>query len=311
MTEKLLALLQGVLGESKKTARGNYAYHCPFCNSNQLKMEIQVESSITGENHWHCWVCNTSGKKLVNLLKQLKQPREVIAELFSILNISTYRTKSTDTEYVSMIKLPDEFQPLWRNNGSIEQKNALKYLIVDRNVSLSEIIKYNIGYCETGRYAKMIIVPSYDSDGQLNYFVGRSYYHTDGTRHRNPEISKDIVGFEMFINWNYPITIVEGAFDAIAVRRNAIPLFGKTISDTLRKRIIENRVKEIYICLDKDAQKQAIEHAEEFLDNGITVRFVDLKLKDPAEIGFQKMINIIKETPPLSFGKLLEYKLDL
>ena len=62
-----------------------------------------------------------------------------------------------------------------------------------------------------------------------------------------------------------------------------------------RKKIIENKVKEIYICLDKDAQKQAIEHAEEFMSNGINVYFVDLAQKDPAEIGFEKMIQIINE----------------
>jgi ferredoxin-fold anticodon binding domain-containing protein len=97
----------------------------------------------------------------------------------------------------------------------------------------------------------------------------------------------------------------------MAVRRNAIPLFGKTISEELRKKIIENKVKDIYICLDKDAQKQAIEHAEEFLDNGINVYFVDLQEKDPAEIGFQRMRQIIKDTPVLTFSKLIEYKLDL
>ena len=48
-----------------------------------------------------------------------------------------------------------------------------------------------------------------------------------------PKVSKDIIGFNLFINWNEPIVIVEGAFDAIAVKRNAIPLFGKVILDKL------------------------------------------------------------------------------
>jgi len=106
-----------------------------------------------------------------------------------------------------------------------------------------------------------------------------------------------------------PIVLVEGAFDAIAVRRNAIPLFGKTISEDLRKKIIENKVSQVYICLDKDAQKQALEHAKYFMNNGIQVYFVDLNEKDPAEIGFEKMIDLIKNTPPLTFAKFIEYKL--
>jgi hypothetical protein len=41
---------------------------------------------------------------------------------------------------------------------------------------------------------------------------------------------KNIIGFENMINWNVPIVLCEGAFDAIAIKRNAIPLFGKNIS---------------------------------------------------------------------------------
>ena len=105
------------------------------------------------------------------------------------------------------------------------------------------------------------------------------------------------------------IILVEGAFDAIAIRRNAIPLFGKTISNTLKKRIVEMDVKEIYICLDRDARKQALEAAEYFIVNGIDVRFVDLTEKDPSELGFEKIIAEIESTEILSAEKLMEQKI--
>ena len=79
----------------------------------------------------------------------------------------------------------------------------------------------------------------------LNYFVARAYYEEDKWKHKNPPTSKDIVGFELHVNWDMPIVLVEGAFDAIAIKRNAIPLFGKTISNTLKKRIVEKGVKQI------------------------------------------------------------------
>ena len=75
------------------------------------------------------------------------------------------------------------------------------------------------------------------------------------------------------------------------------------------KKIIENKVNQVYICLDKDAQKQALERAEYFMNNGVEVYFVDLEEKDPAEIGFEKMCKLIKETQPLTFSKFIEYKL--
>ena len=59
-------------------------------------------------------------------------------------------------------------------------------------------------------------------------------------KYRNSTTTKDIVGFDLFINWDEPIILCEGVFDAMAFKRNAIPLFGKTVMDTLMKKIIES-----------------------------------------------------------------------
>jgi DNA primase len=118
-----------------------------------------------------------------------------------------------------------------------------------------------------------------------------------------------VVGFELHVDWKQPIVLVEGVFDAIAIRRNAIPLFGKTISDVLKLRLVEKSVKHIYICLDQDARKQALEAAEYFMANGIHVYFVDLPDSDPADLGFQKIHEVIDQTSELSEFKLMEEKI--
>ncbi len=309
---RLTQLIESILGKGKVTNKGNIAHHCPFCQSRQKKLEVQSVTNDKGENPWHCWVCNKSGKKLTSLFKALNVGRDKIAELYKVLSIQPkYSSNQIDSTFQSTtaIDLPKEYIPLFKTSESIEYKNAIHYLRSKRKITLSEIVKYNIGYCESGEYAKKIIIPSYDEFGKLNYFVGRAYYEAESFKHKNPEVSKNCVGFELFINWSLPLVLVEGSFDAIAVRRNAIPLFGKTISEDLRKKIIENKVSQLYICLDKDAQKQALEHAEYFMNNGVEVYFVDLEEKDPAEIGFEKMCKLIKETQPLTFSKFIEYKL--
>jgi hypothetical protein len=309
---RLTQLIESILGKGKVTNKGNIAHHCPFCQSRQKKLEVQSVTNDKGENPWHCWVCNKSGKKLTSLFKALNVGRDKIAELYKVLSIQPkYSNNQIDSTFQSTtaIDLPKEYIPLFKTSESIEYKNAIHYLRSKRKITLSEIVKYNIGYCESGEYAKKIIIPSYDEFGKLNYFVGRAYYEAESFKHKNPEVSKNCVGFELFINWSLPLVLVEGSFDAIAVRRNAIPLFGKTISEDLRKKIIENKVSQLYICLDKDAQKQALEHAEYFMNNGVEVYFVDLEEKDPAEIGFEKMCKLIKETQPLTFSKFIEYKL--
>ena len=117
-----------------------------------------------------------------------------------------------------------------------------------RRIGPKEILRYSIGYCESGIYSNRIIIPSYDSEGTLNFFVGRDFYSSK-MKYRNSPTTKDIIGFDLFINWDEPIILCEGVFDAMAFKRNAIPLFGKTVMKTLQKKIIESRVKIIYLAL--------------------------------------------------------------
>jgi len=310
MEESLISLLDSILGPGKSTARGNRAYNCPFCNHSKKKFEVQIVSTVNSENHYHCWSCNESGKTLSTMFRKLNLPRNYFIELGSITKTNLYSGVSKTTVKQS-ISLPIEFKPLWQLSNSVEYSHALKY-VMKRGLTKSEIIKYGIGYCETGQYSKTVIIPSYDATGKLNYFTARSYYdRDDGSRYINPTISRDIVGFELLVNWNVPIVLVEGAFDAMAVRRNAIPLFGKTISNTLARRIIENKVREIYICLDRDALRQAVKQAEQFMRMGITVYFCDLHDKDPSTIGFTEMYKLLDSVTPMDMRSLVEYKLML
>lgn len=52
-------------------------------------------------------------------------------------------------------------------------------------------------------------------------------------KYKNPPAPKDTVIFDLYINWNMPVILCEGVFDAIAIKRNAIPLLGKTVQDAL------------------------------------------------------------------------------
>ena len=154
-----------------------------------------------------------------------------------------------------------------------------------------------------------MIIPSYDASGELNYFVGRSIYK-DGMKYKNPPVSKDVIGFELFINWDEPLILCEGVFDAIAVKRNAIPLFGKTIPKKLMKKIYEKQVKTIYILLDSDAYWDSIKMTDVLMRNGIDVQLIRLKDKDPSEMGFAKVIDVIKKSSKTSFSDLIRMKLN-
>ena len=115
----------------------------------------------------------------------------------------------------------------------------------------------------------------------------------------------------MYINWDLPIILCEGAFDAMTIKRNAIPLFGKKISNNLMKKIIESKVEKIYLALDDDALKDAFKHAETFLSYGKKVYLIEMKGKDPNELGFNAFTKLLHNAIKLTTSILLKKKLAL
>ena len=307
VNQALVATINSVLGTGKSTSKGNFAYHCPFCNHHKPKLEINLSENEKGEHPWHCWVCDKRGKSLVKLFKLIEATTEKINELKSLVKY----TSGVETVVVDKkVELPKEFKPLSNQYNSISYKHATSYL-KRRQVTSNDIIKYNIGYCESGKYNNCIVIPSYDKDGILNYFTARSFDKNSSIKYKNPDVSRDIIPFELFINWNIPIILCEGPFDALAIKRNVIPLLGKNIQQNLRKKLVTSKVQKIYIALDKDAIKQALSFCEELINEGKEVYLVDMQDKDPGEMGFENFTNLIQQTIPLTFSSLFEKKLQL
>ena len=302
VNELLVNVVNSVLGTGTRTARGNQAYHCPFCNHHKPKLEINFTENKEGNNLWQCWVCVKKGKKIYSLFKHLDTPPDILSQLKPLIKSGNWIENNIP---LNIVVLPEEYKNF---DGSIISKHALVYL-KKRNITRRDIIKYNIGYCEYGQYAKMIIIPSYDTNGKLNYFTARSFEKEPYVKYRNPEVSRDIIPFELFINWDLPIILCEGPFDAMAIKRNAIPLFGKNVSKKLMQKLVTNDVKKVYIALDKDAIKNTLKLSEEIMNSGKEVYIVELEDKDPSEMGFENFTKLIQKSIPLTFSSFFSLKL--
>ena len=302
---RIINLLSRVIGNTGRRLKksNEYMFWSPFISHHKPKLQINVQTQ-----KWHCWVSNQGGHNLFQLFKKLKASKEHFDELVELVGDKKYVKRNTNKEDKKIVRLPNEFKPLWLDGNSIIRKHAIVYL-KNRGITLVDVIRYGMGYCEEGLYANRIIVPSYSSDGELNYFVGRDIYE-GGMKYKNPPVSKDVIGLDLFINWNEPIVLCEGVFDAIAIRRNAIPLFGKTIPKSLMKKIYEKQVKQIYILLDSDAIMDSIKMKDSLMKNGINVYYVNLSEEDPSDMGFKKVINLIKKTKQTSFSDLMRMKLN-
>jgi hypothetical protein len=302
----VLGLLETVLGKGKgsKTTM-DYAFYCPVCKHHNPKLIVNIKSG-----QYNCWTCHppTKGKTPVSLLKKIDAPTEKIIEM---KNYFQGDNTKIDTIKPDKVSLPQEFLSLANPDKSLETRHALTYL-KKRGISVNDIVKYNIGYCKTGRYRNRIVVPSYDKDGNVNYFIARSFEKDPSRKYDAPSCNKtEIIGLEYFINWSVPVILCEGMFDAIAIRRNAVPLFGKTIPKSLMLKLVESEVKTIYLALDKDALKEALDYSQNLLNHGKEVYLIELEGKDPSELGFENMTKLLHHAKPLSFSDLLLKKIQL
>jgi DNA primase len=299
---RILEVLNTLFDRPGKEAKGpELIYYCPFCDHHKRKLQINIDTQ-----QWHCWVCGSKGRSIFVLAKKLHAPKGIYKELNAILEsyLDSYESKRD----IINLQLPNEFKPLKSDSESgIVVGHAMRYL-ESRDISKDDITRYNIGYCIGGDYSNRIIIPSYDDKGQLNYFVGRSIY-PGKLKYKNPPTSKNIIPFDLYINWNDPIILCEGVFDAMAIKRNAIPLLGKTIPEVLIKRMVERRVKECIIALDSDAKDTEIKIANRLMKFGIQVSSVSLKDKDPSELGYKNMMTAITNRSPVNEYNLILQRL--
>jgi len=301
----VINVLDSTLGVGTSMKGNEQAHHCPFCHHHKKKLQVNLDSQ-----YWHCWVCDSKGRSIQSLLRKLNVDRSDLSKIISIYGEYTPSNNEREVEKIQL-KLPKEFKPLHKKPKSIDfaYNQALGYLY-KRGITMDEILKHNIGYCEEGMYSGRTIIPSYNEDGELNYFVARSYYENNTMKYKNPPVSRDVIVFDNQINWNEPITLVEGVFDSFSVKRNVIPILGKFLPRTLKEKIFEKGVKEIKILLDSDAVDDSTKHAEYFIKNGIKVTNIIPDGEDAGDMGFEKVNNLLKETKESGWDDLILSKLN-
>lgn len=257
--DAIVDLLDDIFGDhrSHNERTGQLTYSCPVC-SYDIKGLDELDDKYNLEINYRlkvgkCWVCSETHGTHGNIFKLIKKfGTKKQLKKYKIL------TPDTDEEYVRQYKrveLPKEFISFKTASKGMKlthyYNQAYNY-VKSRNITDSMIEKYNIGFCYQGEYANRIIIPSYDKEGEINYFIARSYESKPFMKYKNPESQKEIIIFnESLIDWSKPIYLVEGAFDSIFLE-NAIPMLGKVLSEHLFNILYEKAVQ-IIIVLDPDA----------------------------------------------------------
>ena len=73
----IINILDEVLGVGTSLKGNEQAHHCPFCHHHKKKLQINLETQ-----QWHCWVCDSKGRKIQTLLKRLHVDSKRIKKVY-------------------------------------------------------------------------------------------------------------------------------------------------------------------------------------------------------------------------------------
>jgi DNA primase len=304
LSEKL-KLLKRALGHCW-TNEEEHQFHCPKCNHHKLKLSVNIDKGV-----FKCWICDYSGTKISPLVRRFAPSYYADWRLLEgEVDLDKYDTIFAEQEELppQVIDLPENFQTLTGKKTRVKRK-ALNYLY-SRGFTDTDILAWKIGFCDFGEYQDRVIVPSFDVQGNLNFFIARSYTD-DWMKYKNPKVSKDIIFNGLNVDWDSDIILVEGVFDAMKCR-NAIPLLGSTLRENsiLFQRICEAKPN-VYLALDDDVKDKEFGIAKRLREYGINA--MSIKITPYADIG-EMPVEIVEERKQnadiVSDLDYLHYKLD-
>lgn len=237
--------------------------NCPKCEEREGllypdgKYNLEVNTRI---RKFHCWKCEGPPFKgsLGRLVRMLGNNKDY-AEYKEFAGTFFDYDGSVDEKVFEIVRLPQEFIPFKGIDTSNEEHmEAYMYMTLERQIPKEIIEKYRLGFCLTGIHKNRIIMPSYDDDGELNYYMSRTYMDNVKPSYLNPEANRDIIIFnEGLINWDSTVFLVEGGFEFLSFPVNTVPLLGKKISQAMFFKLKKHKPN-VVIVLDPDAYYDAI-----------------------------------------------------
>jgi hypothetical protein len=266
-----VSFLKSVFGHGPIN-RGGIAVNCPACSKDRPEKKKLIIRIRDGTHH--CWVCDLKGKTLKYTIKKFHPKRH--AE-YNGLYGDLQNQQAAEPEEFPMPSIPSGFKLLAQNYHSRDPdlRDTVSYA-KGRKITLKDSWRFKLGSCTTGRFKRRLIIPSFDCEGTLNYFVARSI---DGKwpKYINAKYPKrDFIFNELYLNWKKPITLVEGPFDLFKSGENSTCILGSSLNERymLFQKIIQNKTP-VLLALDADAEDKTMKIAENLYQYGVDIRVVN------------------------------------
>lgn len=268
---------------SGKLARNckNIEVRCPICDpidKTKKKLAIRLD-----DDRNHCWICGFKSRNLVPLIKKYgtaEKLNEYVSKFLPEYNRNNQNLASNLE--VQKLELPKDSKLLATIDVDPDAKAAIRYLF-DRGLTERDLWYHKICVSNEPRWYRRVIVPSFDENGNLNYFVARAIDRNKRPKYDNPDFDKSPIIFnEMNIDWKKRLVICEGVFDMFKCGENSVPLLGSELSeDSKLLSVILINDTPIALALDGDVwETKTMKIAKKLLSYNIDVVLVDTRSFD-------------------------------
>jgi len=269
---------EGYLSRDKQ----NLSVVCPKCKKlkNTEKKKLAIHTTFYG---YHCWSCKIKGKNIGSLIKRYKPfAFPFFHEKFGSSVKSIEQINESDEIDGINLKLPLGFIS-FVDAINIKHESLKKFLpyIKQRGLTYNDLVYYKLGFTDLDKdFKDKIIIPSFDEQGKLNFFTSRMI-HDRMPQYKYLNCNEDvdsIIYNELYINWEEPLLVVEGPFDAIKCQsQNVLCLLGKRINkESYLFHTITTKKPKIILCLDSDAINEQEKIAKTLFENNIDVSVLEL-----------------------------------
>ena len=302
MEAKKLNILKEVLGSPHKS-RNELLFYCPYCEHHKRKLSVNIEKNV-----YKCWVCDTRGRNIQRIVRRFGnfKQRQEWSQLEAQIDYSLLETLfETPKEEKQVVELPEEFISLANKVTAPTGFSARRYLKA-RGLRKQDILWWKMGYCSSGEYENRIIIPSFDEDGDVNYFMARSYAK-EYPKYKNPPTGRDIIFNDLFVDWTSDVVLVEGVFDAIKVGHNSIPLLGSTLREESKtfQKIVRNDTP-VYLALDPDAKEKSLDIIKKLLTYDVELYMIEVyPYGDVGEMSSEQFIDRKKKAKRMDFDEYM------
>ncbi len=253
-----------VLG--KRAATGFEPTKCPICHDYKARLGIKFENETIGVNCFNCGFDarynegDTSfSEKFEKMLKGFCIPQEELDKALGeyFVKAGGLKVKKAESREITLeslskkefnfstpeIELPKGSKLVDLENPTNEEINIIEYLL-NRKIDL---FKYR--FFHTPERPNEVIIPYY-RNGRIIYWQSRAI--SGDSRYDGPSRSKESVFFnydELHKNYNLPLFVLEGAFDAMSI--DGIALIGSKLNETKTELLNRCKRRKIFV-LDKD-----------------------------------------------------------